>query len=130
MELIEAGFCPVASCGLGQNLYVESSGESFPCYAYHKPHSYLGNVIAKGLGDILGSAAFGDLSSHTVHANPKCRECELRYLCGGACRAWGGAATQQDLDAPPVECEGLQQRAGALVAKAMEYLGLQAQTQG
>ena len=50
MELIEAGFCPVASCGLGQNLYVEPSGESFPCYAYHQPHSYLGNVIAR-VGD-------------------------------------------------------------------------------
>ena len=33
LELIEEGFCPVASCGLGQNLYVEPSGKSFPCYA-------------------------------------------------------------------------------------------------
>ena len=33
LKLIEEGFCPVASCGLGQNLYVAPSGKSFPCYA-------------------------------------------------------------------------------------------------
>jgi uncharacterized protein len=130
MELIEAGFCPVGSCGLGQNLYVEPSGESFPCYAYHQPRSYLGNVIALGLGAILGSTRFGDLSIHIVDTNAKCRNCDLRYLCGGACRAWGGEMTQRDLDAPPVECAGLQRRAGTLLAKAAEYLGIKAQTGG
>jgi len=49
MELIENGFHPVANCGLGQNLYVEPSGESFPCYAYHGAHAALGNVIENGL---------------------------------------------------------------------------------
>jgi len=33
MDLIENRFRPVSSCGLGQNLYVEPSGESFACYA-------------------------------------------------------------------------------------------------
>jgi uncharacterized protein len=130
MELIEAGFCPVANCGLGQNLYVEPSGESFPCYACHQPHSYLGNVTTKGLGEILRSTAFGDLSSHTVDTNAKCRQCDLRYLCSGACRAWGGEATQHDLDSSPVECAGLQRRAAALLARAVEYLGIQGKTGG
>ena len=128
MELIEEAFHPVASCGLGQNIYVEPSGESFPCYAYHKPHSYLGNVIARGLGAILESAAFGDLSCHTVDSNPKCRRCDLRYLCGGACRAWGGEATQHNLDVPPVECAGLQRRAASLLIQAVEFLGNQVST--
>jgi uncharacterized protein len=130
MELVEGGFRPVASCGLGQNLYVEPSGESFPCYAYHQCGAFLGNVITRRLAAVLGSTAFGDLSSHTVDTNAKCRQCDLRYLCGGACRAWGGATTQQDLDAPPVECEGLQRRAEALVTQAAEYLGIQARAGG
>ena len=83
-----------------------------------------------GLGTILGSAAFGDLRQHTVDTNPKCRHCDLRYLCGGACRAWGGELTQHDLDAQPVECEGLQRRARALLARCVEYLGIQAQSGG
>jgi len=122
MELIENGFHPVASCGLGQNLYVEPSGESFPCYSYHRYHASLGNVIENSLLAILGTERFRDLTRHTVDTNPKCRECEVRYLCGGACRAWGGEAAQHDLDAPPPECNGLQQRASHLLATARDYL--------
>ena len=119
----------MASCGLGQNLYVEPLGESFPCYACHQPHSYLGNAIERGLGAILASAAFADLCCHTVDTNAKCRQCDLRYVCGGACRAWGGrAATQRDLDTPPPECKGLQRRAEAVVTEALKYLSIRGQT--
>jgi len=127
MELIEEGFHPVPSCGLGQNLYIEPSGQSFPCYAYHQPHSYLGNVIAKGLPAVLNTRAFADLCHHTVDTNPMCRRCDLRYLCGGACRAWGGQTTQHDLDSPPVECGGLRRRAESLLIHAAEYLGAKAE---
>jgi uncharacterized protein len=121
-EMIEAGFQPVASCGLGQNLYVEPSGQSFPCYAYHRPHSLLGNVLERGLGAVLATAAFKDLGARCVDTNAKCRDCELRYLCGGACRAWGGEAAQFDLDAPPPECAGLKIRAERLRQAAMRCL--------
>ncbi|NQT11536.1 MAG: TIGR04083 family peptide-modifying radical SAM enzyme, partial [Planctomycetes bacterium] len=124
LELIEGGFHPVASCGLGQNLYVEPSGNSFPCYAYHKPHSYLGNVIETGLESVLESADFQDLCCHNVDSNSKCRACEVRYLCSGACRAWGGAGTQFDLDAPPPDCTGLQRRASGLLDAASQFLGV------
>lgn len=124
LDLIANGFQPVASCGLGQNLYVEPSGESFPCYAYHRPHSMLGNVIALGLPAILASERFRGLSRHTVDTNPRCRRCALRYLCGGACRAWGGNACQHNLDAPPPECDGLRARAAELHAAATAYLSL------
>jgi uncharacterized protein len=124
MELIENGFHPIASCGFGQNLYVEPSGDSFPCYAYHQQHAYLGNVITQGLKTVINSPPFQDLSRHNVDTNPKCRLCEVRYLCGGACRAWGGEVTQHEIDAPPPECEGLRQRAMQLLATAREYLGV------
>ena len=124
MELIENGFHPVASCGIGQNLYVEPSGEAFPCYAYHRPDAYLGNVIDTDLGAITSSSRFRDLASHTVDSNLRCRACEVRYLCGGACRAWGGESAQQDLDAPPRECSGLKARALGLHKAALSYLGI------
>ena len=124
MELIENGFQPLASCGIGQNLYVEPSGDSFPCYAYHKGHAYLGNVINKDLKFVIESSKFRNLSCHTVETNPKCAKCHLRYLCGGACRAWGGHITQYNLDEPPPECDGLQLRADALYKAACDYLEL------
>jgi uncharacterized protein len=130
LELIEGGFCPVASCGLGRNLYVEPSGESFPCYAYHQPPSYLGDVLQSGLRAVLDAEAFQRLCGHNVDTNPKCGRCDLRYLCGGACRAWGGKATEGDLDAPPVECAGLQRRAESLAFRALEFLGISTQTEG
>lgn len=128
VELIENGFQPTATCGIGQNLYVEPSGETFPCYAYHKPHSLLGNASSQGLQTIIDTPRFQDLACHTVDTNPKCRTCELRYLCGGACRAWGGEATQQNLDAPPLECNGLRHRALELLQAAMTYLELNQDT--
>lgn len=121
-DLVVNGFRPVASCGFGQNLYVEPSGAAFPCYAYHPRHAILGNVIGGGLGAVLASPAFRDLGSHTVDTNPRCRECEVRYLCGGACRAWGGEGAQHDLDAPPPECAGLRSRAMILFNAARDYL--------
>ena len=130
MELIAAGFRPVSTCGIGQNLYVEPSGESFPCYAYHRPHSYIGNIVEHGLRPVLESEAFSALYRHNVDTNPKCRACDVRYLCGGACRAWGGDAAQHDLDAAPTECRGLHRRAVRLLEAAKAFLGSRARREG
>lgn len=116
------GFTPSISCGLGQNLYVEPNGKAFPCYAFRKPHAILGDVFEQGLEAIIFSNGFRDLSRHTVETNSKCKKCPFRYLCGGACRAWGGETTQYDLDAPPPECENLRRQAGETYVTALKYL--------
>jgi uncharacterized protein len=51
----------------------------------------------------------------------KCRDCAYRYLCGGACRAWGNR-NALDLNAAPVQCDHLKQRAQSLINAAREYL--------
>ena len=61
------------------------------------------------------------LKCSTVDTIEKCRECEYRYLCGGACRAWGNQDTL-DLNTAPVECEHLKQRAQKLITAAKKYL--------
>jgi len=121
-EILIQGFSPVSSCGIGQNLYVEPNGNAFPCYAYQKNHSYLGNVMKQGLEQVLLSGKFINLRNHTVDTNPKCSGCKFRYICGGACRAWGGEQTQHNLDAPPPECTGLYKRAEDIYLKAINYL--------
>lgn len=124
MDLIEEGFHPVMTCGIGQNLYVEPSGESFPCYAYHKPHSFLGNVLNYSVESITKSEKFSKLQSHTVETNVECKKCNYRYLCGGPCRAWSKGEAQYNLDAPPDECVGLKKRAERLYKAALGYLEL------
>lgn len=121
-ELLKEGIHPVSTCGIGCNLYVEPSGESFPCYSYHKPHSFLGNVIKEGLKTVTEGECFKALRGFTVDTNYGCRVCEYRYLCGGACRAWGGESTQYDLNTAPVECGGLRERSKKLYKAALEYI--------
>lgn len=124
-EMMEYGFNPVASCGIGQNLYVEPDGAAYPCYAWHAEGWELGNINAEaGLAGILAAPAFQDLRQHTVDSNRGCKSCALRYLCGGACRAWNfrPGQAQTDLDAAPRDCTPLYRRASSLLTSALERL--------
>lgn len=126
-EMIAYGFNPVVSCGFGQNLYVEPDGYAYPCYAWHGQNWRLGSLQGdNGLAGVIASAGFQDLSRHTVNTNRACRECVLRYLCGGACRAWSRQVEEAktDLDAPPSDCDHLWQRARSLLVSALGHLGI------
>jgi uncharacterized protein len=126
-EMVAYGMSPKATCGMGQNLYVEPDGSAYPCYAWHGPRWLLGNVSQSGgLAGVMASAAFQDLHHHTVNSNRQCRICVLRFLCGGACRAWNRqpSPAQIDLDAPSVDCSRLFSRARSLLTSAMDYLGI------
>jgi uncharacterized protein len=113
---------PLKTCGIGYNVYIEPNGNVFPCYAFHQPHSYIGNVFEEGIRNIISSEAFKDLFRHNVNTNIKCRNCMYRYLCGGACRAWGRDITQHDLDAAPPDCEGLYKKSADIYTAALNYL--------
>jgi len=95
-------FRPRFSCGLGQNLYVEPDGGAYPCYAWCGPDKRLGNVLSDGLATVLDSAGFRELSRHDVDANEKCRVCEVRYLCGGMCKAW--VSDKRNIDGGDFDC--------------------------
>ena len=124
-DIMEYGFNPVASCGIGQNLYVEPDGSAYPCYAWHGRPWLLGKLDGEeGLQSVVQSAAFQDLGRHTVTTNRQCGSCPLRYLCGGACRAWSRQpeSAQTDLDAPPLDCSPLHRRARSLLVSALERM--------
>lgn len=124
-EVIAHGFQPVATCGMGQNLYVEPDGAAYPCYACHGEKWQLGSILGDGgLSQLLDSLAFQDLRTHTVNTNRQCQRCAVRYLCGGACRAWNSPQEQPDLDAPPEDCSPLHARARSLLDSALEHLGI------
>lgn len=114
------GFKPISTCGIGQNLYIEPSGNAFPCYAYHGQNSFIGNVLEQGLQEVLKGKGFANLQQVNVDSNTLCKTCEVKYLCGGACRAWGKG--EVELNSPPSECKGLKERAYKLLRAAQEYL--------
>ena len=120
-DILRAPFRPMLSCGIGQNIYICPDGKGYPCYAWQTPVSFLGNVLEEGLGTVLDSEKFLRLRRCTVETINKCRECDLRYLCGGACRAWGNRE-ETDPDTAPPECGHLQRRAEELIAAAEKYL--------
>jgi uncharacterized protein len=123
--MVEYGIGPKATCGMGQNLYVEPDGSAYPCYAWHGAQWRLGNVNQDtGLAGVMTSSVFQDLHQHTVNSNRQCQRCALRYLCGGACRAWNCQPTpdQTDLNAPPADCSRLFARASSLFVSALDYM--------
>ena len=120
-DVLRTPFQPMRSCGIGQNVYICPDGRAYPCYAWQTEASYLGNVLDSGLAAVLAEPKFTRLRDCTVDTIEKCRDCELRYLCGGACRAWGNREETDPNTAPPT-CEHLQKRARELIAAAEGYL--------
>lgn len=111
---------PTSTCGLGMNLYVGPGGACYPCYALMGKRHHLGNALHDGLGAVLArNDAYREV---TVDSNAACRECDLRYLCGGFCRAWG---SKDDPDAPPLDCSALYARAQRQLWSALEILKIE-----
>ena len=124
-DMVSYGFSPTASCGLGQNLHVEPDLRAYSCYARLGEDHILGSIGSEGgVRGVLDSPAFRDIGRHTVETNRACRLCSLRYLCGGACRAWSGAVAATDVDAPPIDCSALHSRARSLLLSALDHLGV------
>jgi len=87
---IEAAFYDpgirMTTCGIGCTLSVESDGNVYPCdLIQSKP---LGNVRTDAL-DVIANRLLAVASRHSVDQSPVCRDCDLRYLCGGTCRLEG-----------------------------------------
>jgi uncharacterized protein len=109
---------PTSTCGLGMNLYIGPRGECYPCYALMEKKHWLGNALEDGLQNILQQN--DRYRQVTVESNRKCRDCSLRYLCSGFCRAW---SVNGDPDAAPRKCSALQARANEILLAALETLG-------
>ena len=95
------------TCGLGQNLYVEPDGSAFPCYAWCAPEKTLGSLAGESLRALLDRGDLFEYCRHDVDTNEKCRGCEVRYLCGGICKAW--FRDRQNPDSGDFDCNGRRQ---------------------
>jgi uncharacterized protein len=102
------------SCGLGQSVMIESNGDVYPCHVLKEAEKQtIGNVYESSLQEITQKREFCQLRNINVNTNPKCRQCEMRYLCGGVCKIW----ENQD-------CLDLYNRAKYLLKDAMKICNI------
>jgi uncharacterized protein len=119
-EALACGPAPGASCGLGMNLYIAPDGACYPCYALVGARHALGNALRDGLASVLAGERFVRCRAVTVDSNRRCHGCALRYVCGGACRAWGAS---DDPDDGPRDCAELEAQSRRLLREALGVLG-------
>lgn len=78
--------CARSSCGAGRRtLSVAADGTVYPCHMLHVRELALGNAFEGSLGAPAGMPSVDDVE--------ECSSCDVRYLCGGGCRARALMAT-------------------------------------
>jgi len=116
-EAVAQGARVASTCGLGMNLSIGPDDDCYPCYALMSPRHFLGNASRESLAQVLSRN--DSYRKATVDSNRRCRDCSLRYLCGGFCRAWRAS---DDPDEPPSDCKALYRRAERILNTALEVL--------
>ncbi len=76
-------------CAIGDNeISISPTGDVYPCQLLHFDQFLAGNVHDRSVEDIYRNApALQRCASLDVGTIEKCRDCAIRYICGGACRA-------------------------------------------
>jgi uncharacterized protein len=86
-DIIYKPFVPQIKCGLGNHLHIEPDGAIYPCYVFINKDNYLGNASDENaLKKAVGSTIFSGWKNTTADTSPKCRTCDVRYICGGVCK--------------------------------------------
>ena len=78
-------------CAIGDNeISISPTGDVYPCQLLHMSQFLAGNVHEQSIVDIYrNSEALKRCANLDVDNIEKCRDCVIRYICGGACRARG-----------------------------------------
>jgi uncharacterized protein len=83
-----ASFIPRDTCGLCSNPHITPEGDIYPCWAYLEEGLPLGNVH-DGLKNVLYDFLWGNRKyDFCVDSLEKCKNCDVRYVCGGVCRGY------------------------------------------
>ena len=98
---------PKFTCGLGHSLYMEPDGSLYPCYAWCEQEHKLGDLSTENLQTILDRGDLLKIINSGVDTNEKCRTCEVRYFCGGACKIW--VNNRHDINSGDFDCTEMKQ---------------------
>ena len=82
------------SCGVGGGtLSIDSDGSVYPCHLLHKQEHALGKLTDSSFVDIWDRLKASRWHNISVDDIEVCRNCSLRYICAGQCRARALAQT-------------------------------------
>ena len=114
IDLCEAG-CSVVS--------VAADGCVYPCAGLHEKEFYAGNIRKQPLEKIWNeNGILNWLRSFSVLDIPECRDCDLKFICGGGCHVDRYHAYER-LDVRSPECEVQQMLYWHLLAEKMKKIG-------
>lgn len=79
----------IMKCAIGDGeISISDTGDVYPCQLLHFPQFLAGNIRKQSLKSIYQtSEVFKSCRKLTVLEIPGCKKCEIRFICGGACRA-------------------------------------------
>ena len=80
---------PCHKCAIGDGAFsISATGDVYPCQLIHTDEFYAGNVHEKKIKDIyLNSEALNRCAHLDVDSISGCKDCPIKYICGGSCRA-------------------------------------------
>ncbi|NCC69692.1 MAG: SPASM domain-containing protein, partial [Clostridia bacterium] len=89
---LEQGPCIIKrmrGCGAGfEYVAITPEGDIYPCWAYLEEGKPLGNA-RDGLRNVIFEYVWGNRRyEYCVDNSAKCKDCDVRYLCGGVCHAY------------------------------------------
>ncbi len=79
----------IMKCAIGDaEISISETGDVYPCQLLHFPQFCAGNVKEQSLKSIYEtSEVLQDCRKLTVLEVAGCKKCDIRFICGGACRA-------------------------------------------
>lgn len=78
----------IVSCGAGKTMIsVASDGSIYPCHMFvNKKQFAMGNALYDNIKEIINNSKYNSFCMLDVDCIEHCKECSVRYLCGGGCR--------------------------------------------
>lgn len=79
----------IYKCAIGDSeISISNSGNVYPCHLLHLPQFIAGNIKGQSLESIYAtSEVLKSCRNLAVMEVKGCKDCEIRFICGGACRA-------------------------------------------
>ena len=76
-------------CAIGDGEFsISATGDVYPCQLLHTDEFYAGNVHEESITDIYyRSESIVRCASLDVDTMEGCKDCPIKYICGGGCRA-------------------------------------------